>query len=249
MKKLLYLIFILLGFIQVAQASYLDRSKRIVDGELAPPTPWAVKLYLFKEPYPMAYAYCTGTLLSPNYVLTARHCVANVSKIHVHYSTGEYNHPSKNYDIVKPDAILRAPKADMALLYISQAHVLNAYPSLDLAYEALAGDKGTIQGYGIHGEDETNFDKDALYQAQVQIKKTIYNPYSYAGDNGEYIAVKRVTGISNQGDSGGPLLVNGKIVGVLHGSHTLYFGGPIYKLYASVKQNKQWIESTVYTKK
>lgn len=226
MKKLLVIfIVVLLGCIQITQASDLQRSKRIIGGELASPTPWAVKLIISYDTYSGS---CTGSALAESWILTAQHCLDNkgnkFKSITAHYATGMNNLISKEGLMI--DRTVTAPAGDIALLHLKNPYSIDKYPDLSFEDNTHPNMLGDILGYGKRNTDIT---ESMLYQVQVQVIDKAHVGSLY---NGDYLLVEGVNGTSRAGDSGGPFLIKNKIVGVLHGTG----------LYSNLSQSAQWVK-------
>lgn len=188
----------------------------IMAGTLAPRTEWVVLIL-----NDGAFDGCTGVALSPNYVLTAKHCLADpsIKSISVHYSTSVNNIPDKHGIAVdmrhiylptgKENATL-IKDVDLAILKLSVAHELKTYAPIQYDYTAKEGDAAVVYGYGDHDNIRTLEAHDKpLYQANMKID---VQPSTQ-------ILVNAGDGSTNPGDSGGPLIVSGKVVGILWGGN------------------------------
>ncbi|PHM26095.1 S1 family peptidase [Xenorhabdus budapestensis] len=169
---------------------------------------WAVKVFAGNYT-------CTGEAISPQFILTAQHCVTDddmkvypSDKVYVKYSNGINNYPgnTKHYSV----NIHTSEKGDVALIELKDPHDINDWPRLNFSYSIPAGnDIGVIYGYGRHDPSDVNVDFDALYQANIMTKG--YCTDSYGGRG---ISLRGGTGWSLKGDSGGPLIINGRQVGI-----------------------------------
>lgn len=226
---------ILIGCLQLAQASDLQRTKRIAGGEPAPITRWMVKVKMGNM------SSCSGEALNNRYILTAKHCIkgTEASNIKVYYSEGPQNQPSSIANDV--DKVFIAPRGDTAILYLSSPHKLDKYVDLDLNYVSLSKvyDGAYAMGYGKKLITE-NRDPNALYKIKVWIDGLDKRVFSNR-PIGSYIETETRNGYTLGGDSGGPLLVNGKLVGTLWGSNDAGFIG----YYAYLTENAQWITNTI----
>jgi hypothetical protein len=142
----------------------------------------------------------TGEAISESGVLTAKHCVAEISAMSV-YSNSMLNRGTP----VAADQVYGSPSGDVGPVHLSSARALASYPELTTGYAPGFEDAGTIMGYGPRAGQKT---AKGLYQAEVSVTNASTDGY------GPAVRVSGVTGAANHGDSGGPLIVDGEIVGM-----------------------------------
>ncbi|WP_394941111.1 S1 family peptidase [Psychromicrobium sp. YIM B11713] len=191
-----------------ATASPVSSSKaapEIIGGTKSPATPWAVQI-LYKVG--STTNTCTGSAITASWVLTASHCVSGVTGITVYYSNSTANRGPG----IAVDKIYTPTKGDVALIHLSTAKPLSAYPTVAQSYVNKVNDQGTILGYGARYNSVAT---DGLYQANVVVIGTSTDVY-----NGPADRVRGDNGAAAPGDSGGPLFIGGKIVGVCSSADT-----------------------------
>ncbi|GAA1585367.1 S1 family peptidase [Actinoplanes couchii] len=191
----------------------------IIGGGTVSSAPWAAAVFSNGS------FTCSGTIISANYVLTARHCVSGTMSVRV----GSVNRTSGG---VTSAVSSSSTRYDLALLRLSTS-INTSYMPLSSAYPPV-GSTNNIYGWGMtcySGCDAST----TLKTATVQVTST--NQTDAYG--GRAIGSTRINGNAWRGDSGGPQVYNGAQVGVAStadGSSRQYYG--------SVAYNRAWITST-----
>nr|XP_033777919.1 chymotrypsin-like elastase family member 3B isoform X2 [Geotrypetes seraphini] len=135
MLKLLFTVLLMTGARGCGQPTYVP-SARVVNGENARPYSWPWQISLQYESVGAYYHTCGGTLIAPNWVMTAGHCISSSRKYQV--VVGEYDRskeegaeqrlPVNGNDIfVHPqwDSACLSCGNDIALIKLSGMAVLN----------------------------------------------------------------------------------------------------------------------------
>ena len=231
----------------------------IVGGEIADKSawPWIVSLNKYDS------HWCGGSLIAPQWVLTAAHCVvdrsrnARSSKIYTvavgaHRLSDVSQKIKVSKVIIHPDYDDDTMVNDVALLKLEkpvnniQLLGLNSITSLPKA-----GTNATVMGWGALWEDGDY--PDILRQVTLPIvsNTTANKAQSYGGEiTQEMLAAGFSTGgkDSCQGDSGGPLVIkeNGQWlqVGVVSWGHGCARANK-YGIYARVSKYVNWIEDRI----
>ncbi|MDG4821945.1 trypsin-like serine protease [Asanoa sp. WMMD1127] len=168
---------------------------------------------------------CSGTIIAPTWVLTARHCISGSMSVRV----GSVNRTSGG---VTRTVSATYSRYDLALMRLSSS-VSTSYVTLSSAYPPV-NSTNTIYGWGMTCYSGCSA-STVLKTASVRVTSTnVTDAYG-----GRAIRSTRINGNAWRGDSGGPQFYNGAQVGVASTAD-----GVNIQNYGSVAYNRAWIQST-----
>ncbi len=201
-----------------ATAAATAPSADIIGGTTVSSAPWAAAV-LSNGSFT-----CSGTIISADYVLTARHCMSGTMSVRV----GSVNRTSGG---VTRTVTSTSTRNDLALMRLSSA-VSTTYMPLSSSYPPV-GSTNSIYGWGMTCYSGCSA-STVLKTATVQVTST--NQTDAYG--GRAIGSTRINGNAWRGDSGGPQVYNGAQVGVASTAD-----GTSRQYYGSVAYNRAWITS------
>ncbi|GAB2577915.1 serine protease [Paractinoplanes abujensis] len=201
-----------------ALAAVEDPSTTIIGGGTVSSAPWAAAV-LSNGSFT-----CSGTIISANYVLTARHCISGTMSVRV----GSVNRTSGGTTRAVSSTSTRY---DLALMRLASP-ITTSYMPLSGAYPPV-GSTNNIYGWGMTCYSGCSA-STTLKTATVQVTST--NQTDAYG--GRAIGSTRINGNAWRGDSGGPQVYNGAQVGVASTAD-----GTARQYYGSVAYNRAWITS------
>jgi secreted trypsin-like serine protease len=192
---------------------------QIIGGSTVSSAPWAAAVFSNGS------FTCSGTIISANYVLTARHCVSGTMSVRV----GSVNRSSGG---VTSGVSSTTTRYDLALMRLSSP--------ITTSYMPLAGANPPVNATNsIYGWGQTCYSgcsaSTTLKTASVRVTSTSQTD-AYGG---QAIGSTAVSGNAWRGDSGGPQVYNGAQVGVASTAD-----GTSRQYYGSVAYNRSWIRST-----
>jgi secreted trypsin-like serine protease len=189
---------------------------QIIGGGTVSSAPWAAVVFSNGS------FTCSGTIISADYVLTARHCINGSMSVRV----GSVNRTSGG---VTRTVSSTTTRNDLALMRLSSP-VSTSYMPLSSTNPPV-GSTNSIYGWGRTCYSDCDA-SSVLKTATVRVTST--NQTDAYG--GQAIGSTRVNGNAWRGDSGGPQVYNGAQVGVASTAD-----GTANQYYGSVAYNRSWI--------
>jgi len=202
----------------VAAQAADDGPQQIIGGSTVSSAPWAAAV-LSNGSFT-----CSGTIISADYVLTARHCISGTMSVRV----GSVNRTSGG---VTRTVASTTTRYDLALMRLSSS-VSTSYMPLASANPPVNA-TNSIYGWGMTCYSGCSA-STTLKTASVRVTST--NQTDAYG--GQAIGSTAVNGNAWRGDSGGPQVYNGAQVGVASTAD-----GTSRQYYGSVAYNRSWIRS------
>jgi secreted trypsin-like serine protease len=218
---------------QAAQAPPPGFQPAIIDGREAQDAPWAARLFQ------QGKEACTASIIAPEWVLTAQHCVDGAGDS-ISFNIGSLNQHEGEKANAKPGGVHVHDTADLALVNIDHP-VQTGYAPL--------GDKGVVQvgqtvqtyGWGATCTDQPEINCQSPVLKVADVKVTDVGCKDYRG--GVAVCANRGDGIPAGGDSGGPMFAKGQDgkayqVGVASTSDRAQTTA-----YGNVTEYRDWIKS------
>lgn len=206
----------------------------IIDGRVAEEGPWAARLLQGDQ------EACTSTVVAPNWILTAQHCVEGAGDT-LNFNIGSLNqHEGENFK-AKQGGVHVHDTADLALVELERP--TQATPS-PLGTDGAVENGQTVQtyGWGATTTDGNEGDNQSPVLKVADVTVTNVNGQDYRG--GVAVEASRGDGIPAGGDSGGPMFaksaVDGKYVQVGVASTS---DRQSVTAYTKVTEYRDWIKS------
>ncbi|WP_037310947.1 S1 family peptidase [Amycolatopsis orientalis] len=197
----------------------------IIGGQYAQSAPWAARLFVNGQ------QNCTATIIAPQYILTAKHCVA---------SSGSYTFRIGSLDqqsggtMATAASITRHSGADLAIVRLTSS-VNATYAPLGTTSNVAVGQNVQVYGWGATSQcgSEINCQSRYLKVATVRVNSVSCSDYN----GGVAVCANWVDGITAGGDSGGPMFSGGRQVGVASTSDRSN-----NTAYTNVTRYRSWIQ-------
>nr|AAX33734.1 MPA3 allergen [Periplaneta americana] len=221
--------YLVLASLIACSLSAVPKAKRPrLDGRIVGGRPADIADY----PYQLSFEYygshmCGASIISPNWVVTAAHCVDGVSASSatfraggsiresggsVHQATQLIANP--NYDYYTIDFDVAVARVSPAFSYGTGVQPIPLASS-----EPSAGQIATVSGWGTTSEGGSTLPSQLQVVSVPIVSRSECNQaYSdYGGITDDMICAAEQQGGKDacQGDSGGPLVVNGQLAGIV----------------------------------
>lgn len=208
-----------------------DVTPKIIDGHEVDSAPWAARLFVNGQ------QTCTATIIAPEWILTAQHCVADAADGNgLSFNIGDVDQTKGQHANAVPGEVHIHDTADFALVKIDHA-VQTSYAPLADPGSVNTGDTVQTYGWGATCTDqpEINCQSQRLKVADVTVTGVNGSCTDYRG--GKAICATRGDGIPAGGDSGGPMFTGDKQTGVASTSDR-----QSNTAYVNVSEYRDWIK-------
>ncbi|WEV26359.1 trypsin-like serine protease [Streptomyces sp. 71268] len=196
---------------------------KIIGGGYAQSGPWAARLFSNGR------QTCTATIISANWILTAKHCVTGGG---LSFRIGSLDQTSGGTMANGAQTVTHA-SSDLALVRLDRS-VSATYAKLGQPGSVQTGQSVQVYGWGATSQcgSEINCQSQFLKVANVTVTGGCRDAYQ-----GQAICARRGNGITAGGDSGGPMMAGGVQVGVASTSDR-----QTTTAYTNVTAYRSWIQ-------
>ncbi|MFH8974870.1 S1 family peptidase [Streptomyces sp. NPDC017890] len=196
----------------------------IIGGGYAQNAPWAARLFS------NGAQTCSATIISPTWILTAKHCVSGGG---LSFRIGSLDQRSGG-TVANGVQTVTHGSSDLALVRLDRS-VSASYAQLGQPGTVRVGQTVQVYGWGATSRcgSEINCQSPYLKVANVSVTQGCRDAYY-----GSAICARPVDGITAGGDSGGPMMAGGIQVGVASTSDR-----QTTTAYTNVTAYRSWIQS------
>jgi secreted trypsin-like serine protease len=212
-----------------APADAASASPNIIGGSAASNIPYGAQIYWTNAGSANGFE-CSGTIIAPQWVLTAQHCRNDPG---MYVLVGSLNLGQGTRATV--DRQVPSPNGDILLVHLTTA-INTTFSKLGSADPARGA---TNQIYGWGRTQGSNPPSPVLKTANVRVTGTSVDAFG-----GRAIASQGINGAAWHGDSGGPEVSNGVQVGVCSTGNNSGSNPQGTQNYASVAASRSFIRST-----
>jgi secreted trypsin-like serine protease len=252
-----------LTYVQVGRR-LLDTSNKVIGGAPAPASayPWQVSIGLAGMPQSLGH-FCSGSLISASWIVTAAHCLRDVSapdQIQVKVGSNVLSQGGEPVKVVKSvvhpkwDPVSYAN--DLALLQLASSataapvRLLEPTMAAELFPEAVIG---IVSGWGYTRDNKATVSNVLRHLGVQVVSNTMCNgPQSYPGQVADEMVCAGFIEAGQdacQGDGGGPLMVVDKKGGLLLAGIASWGKGcaqpNLYGVYTRIAPYASWINENV----
>lgn len=194
---------------------------------------------------------CTGTLIGPRVVLTAKHC-ANTSYALYFTQNAELFRPS-GYPYVLVTSRRLHPSADIAVLQLASSIPLPSYFPVGTRPLSKCTTRAQVAGYGEAGSPPYRYAGPVGIKRQGTIRFLDRLPaFSFVGNALRFVAQDDYRScppdnspgmghITCGGDSGGPIFVSGTIVGVVSAGNSQHCMNVSESYFVNMESYASWV--------
>uniref|UniRef100_A0AAR5PXC5 Peptidase S1 domain-containing protein n=1 Tax=Dendroctonus ponderosae TaxID=77166 RepID=A0AAR5PXC5_DENPD len=237
------------------RSSVNSSALEIVGGDEASPNQFPYQVALYIE-YDLVSAFCGGSLVSSNYVLTAAHCALGAISFDVilgAHNISDNSEPTRQRSttskyVVHPDWNSTSLTNDLALIELETPITLNDFVSvvsLAVGNNSFADSEGTACGWGKTTDSQVGTTDVLRYETSIILSnddcKNVDSNYEEEIKNTHLcLAGDGIKSIC-KGDSGGPLVADNVQVGITSFSYRSCEAGKP-SVFTRVTEFTQWIQ-------